>query len=82
MKNASKWFPGVADVNDGFFYNYWNAAWALVQGLNKSGGAVGAPLQAALPRTLQAGRSRSPTRAFSGSTAVARRSRISIRSRS
>jgi branched-chain amino acid transport system substrate-binding protein len=55
VKQSSKWFPGVADVNDGFFYNYWNAAWALVQGLNKSNGAVGPALQAALPRTLKPG---------------------------
>ena len=54
VKNASKWFTGQ-NVNDGFFYNYWNAAWALVQGLNKSGGAVGTALQAALPRTLKPG---------------------------
>ena len=53
VKQAGKWYPGVADVNDGFFYNYWNAAWALVQGLNKSNGAVGAALQRALPRTLK-----------------------------
>jgi branched-chain amino acid transport system substrate-binding protein len=53
VKNAGKWFPGVADVNDGFFYNYWNAAWALVQGLNKSNGQTGAALQRALPRTLK-----------------------------
>ena len=37
-------------MNDGFFYNYWNAAWAMVQGLNKSKGAVGVALQRALPR--------------------------------
>jgi branched-chain amino acid transport system substrate-binding protein len=53
VKQAGKWFPGVADVNDGFFYNYWNATWALVQGLNKSNGRVGAALQRALPRTLK-----------------------------
>ena len=29
--------PGVADVDDGFFYNYCNAAWALVQGLHEVG---------------------------------------------
>ena len=28
-------------VADGFVYNYYHAAWALVQGLTKSGGAVG-----------------------------------------
>jgi branched-chain amino acid transport system substrate-binding protein len=53
VRNAGKWFPGVADINDGFFYNYWNAAWALVQGLGKSNGAVGPALQRALPRTLR-----------------------------
>jgi branched-chain amino acid transport system substrate-binding protein len=53
VRNAGKWFPGVADINDGFFYNYWNAAWAMVQGLDRSQGRVGAPLQRALPRTLR-----------------------------
>ena len=52
VKNASKWFTGQ-NVNDGFFYNYWNAAWALVQGLNKSGGRTGPALDAALPKTLR-----------------------------
>ncbi len=57
VKQASKWFAtgSSRDVNDGFFYNYWNAAWALVQGLNKSNGEVGAALQRALPRTLKPG---------------------------
>jgi branched-chain amino acid transport system substrate-binding protein len=41
-------------ADDGFVYNYYNAAWALVQGLNKSGGALGSKLQAAMPRTLKA----------------------------
>ena len=54
VKNASRWFDGQ-NVNDGFFYNYWNAAWAMVIGLNKSGGQVGAALQAALPRALKPG---------------------------
>jgi branched-chain amino acid transport system substrate-binding protein len=53
VRQAGKWFPGVADINDGFFYNYWNATWALVQGLNKSNGALGAALHRALPRTLR-----------------------------
>ena len=52
---ANKWYPGVWDVNDGFFYNYWNAGWALVQGLEKSKGAVGSALQAALPRSIKPG---------------------------
>jgi branched-chain amino acid transport system substrate-binding protein len=54
VRNAGKWFaPTVADINDGFFYNYWNAAWAMVQGLDRSQGRVGAALQRALPRTLR-----------------------------
>jgi branched-chain amino acid transport system substrate-binding protein len=53
VKQAGKWFPGKADVNDGFFYNYWNAAWALVQGLKKSNGEVGTALHRAMPRTLK-----------------------------
>jgi branched-chain amino acid transport system substrate-binding protein len=42
-------------TDDGFVYNYYNAAWALVQGLNKSHGAVGAALDAALPRSIKPG---------------------------
>ena len=42
-------------ADSGFVYNYYNAAWALVQGLQKSGGAVGAKLHAALPRTIRPG---------------------------
>ncbi len=42
-------------VADGFVYNYYHAAWALVQGLTKSNGAVGARLQKAMPRTQKAG---------------------------
>ena len=47
-------------ADDGFVYNYYNAAWALIAGLKKSNGAVGAALQngaAAEP----SGRTRSPT---------------------
>jgi len=55
VAQSSKWFPGVADVNDGFFYNYWNAAWAVVQGLNESDGAVGPRLQNVMPRSLKPG---------------------------
>ncbi|MFN0153963.1 MAG: ABC transporter substrate-binding protein [Gaiella sp.] len=39
--------------DDGFVYNYYMAAWALVQGLQKSGGAVGAKLQASMPRSIK-----------------------------
>jgi branched-chain amino acid transport system substrate-binding protein len=48
---AKKMYP-KQNVDDGFFYNYYVGAKALVQGLQKSGGAVGAKLQASLPRTL------------------------------
>jgi branched-chain amino acid transport system substrate-binding protein len=40
-------------ADDGFVYNYYMAAKALVQGLTKSRGAVGARLQASLPRSIQ-----------------------------
>jgi hypothetical protein len=50
-------FPGLNGGNyaDGFVYNYYNAAWALVQGLNKSHGALGAKLQKSLPRSIKPG---------------------------
>ncbi len=40
---------------DGFVHNYYNAAWALVQGLQRSGGRVGRPLQRAMPGQLRGG---------------------------
>jgi branched-chain amino acid transport system substrate-binding protein len=46
---------GAINVDGGFVYNYFNAAWALVQGLQKSGGALGAKLDAAMPRTIRPG---------------------------
>jgi branched-chain amino acid transport system substrate-binding protein len=49
---AKKLYP-KQNVDDGFFYNYYMAAKALVMGLQKSGGAVGAKLQASLPRSIQ-----------------------------
>jgi branched-chain amino acid transport system substrate-binding protein len=48
-----KYYP-KQPADDGFVYNYYNAAWALVQGLQKSGGQLGSKLQAAMPRTLKA----------------------------
>ena len=48
---VAKTYPGMP-ADDGFFYNYYQATRALVQGLNKSRGAVGARLQAALPRSI------------------------------
>ena len=40
---VAKHYPGLNGGNyaDGFVYNYYNAAWALVQGLTKSGGQLG-----------------------------------------
>jgi branched-chain amino acid transport system substrate-binding protein len=42
-------------TDDGFVYNYYNAAWALVQALNKDHGALGAALDAAMPRAIKPG---------------------------
>jgi len=50
---VNKWYPGQP-ADDGFFYNYYQGTRALITGLNKSGGAVGANLQAALPRSISA----------------------------
>src|SRR5689334_9152839 len=38
--------------DDGFVVNYWNAGYALILGLQRSHGAVGAALQKAMPRAL------------------------------
>ncbi len=46
-----KLYPSIPP-DDGFTVNYYNAAHALVIGLQKSGGAVGAALQKAMPRAL------------------------------
>ncbi len=46
-----KMYPKLP-ADDGFVYNYYMAAKALIQGLQKSGGAVGAKLQASLPRSI------------------------------
>ena len=40
---------------DGFVYNYYNAAWALVTALKANGGQVGAALQRAMPKTIKSG---------------------------
>jgi branched-chain amino acid transport system substrate-binding protein len=40
---------------DGFVYNYYNAAWALVRALQASNGQVGAALQRAMPKTNRSG---------------------------
>jgi branched-chain amino acid transport system substrate-binding protein len=49
-----KWYPALVPFT-GFVYNYYNAAWALVLGLQKSAGVVGPKLQASMPRTLAEG---------------------------
>jgi branched-chain amino acid transport system substrate-binding protein len=53
-KALNSWYPKLP-ANDLFVYNYYNAAWALVQGLTASNGAVGAALQQAMPKTLKTG---------------------------
>jgi branched-chain amino acid transport system substrate-binding protein len=50
---VNKTYPGMPS-DDGFFYNYYQGTKALIAGLNASGGAVGAKLQKAMPRTLSA----------------------------
>jgi branched-chain amino acid transport system substrate-binding protein len=62
-EKAGHWYeaylkPAGLSADDGFFYNYWNAAWALVQGMNKAGGDLSGgqkKLFASMPRTLDAG---------------------------
>jgi branched-chain amino acid transport system substrate-binding protein len=48
----SKLYPTIPP-DDGFVYNYYMAAWALVQALQKAPGATGAKLDAAMPRTIK-----------------------------
>jgi branched-chain amino acid transport system substrate-binding protein len=45
-----KWYPKLPAA-DGFVYNYYNAAWALIRALKANGGQVGAALQRAMPKT-------------------------------
>jgi branched-chain amino acid transport system substrate-binding protein len=40
-------------ADDGFVYNYYMAAWALVQALQKAPGATGAALDNAMPRAIK-----------------------------
>lgn len=49
-----RWYPSLP-ASDLFVYNYYNAAWAMVQGLTVSKGQVGAALQKAMPKTLASG---------------------------
>ena len=52
---VTKWY-GKAKLNpaDLFVANYFNAGWALVQGLKASGGQVGSKLQASMPNKVAA----------------------------
>ena len=54
---VAKWYPGLNGGNyaDGFVFNYYNAAWAFIRGLNASAGQTGAKLQASMPRTNASG---------------------------
>ncbi len=49
-----KWYPKLPAA-DGFVYNYYNAAWALVRALQANNGQVGAALQSAMPKTQPVG---------------------------
>jgi branched-chain amino acid transport system substrate-binding protein len=49
-----KYYPELPAA-DGFVYNYYNAAWALVRGLRASNGNLGAALQRAMPKTNKSG---------------------------
>jgi branched-chain amino acid transport system substrate-binding protein len=56
-KLANQWYPQF-NPDDGFYYNYWNAGWALTTALKKVNGDLSsgqAKLRAALPRSLNAG---------------------------
>jgi branched-chain amino acid transport system substrate-binding protein len=57
---VAKWYPGLNGGNyaDGFVYNYFNAAWALVQGLKLADGNISGgqkKLQASMPRSIKPG---------------------------
>jgi branched-chain amino acid transport system substrate-binding protein len=54
---VAKHYPGLNGGNyaDGFVYNYYNAAWAFIRGLQSSGGQLGAKLQASMPKTNASG---------------------------
>jgi branched-chain amino acid transport system substrate-binding protein len=57
---VAKWYPGLNGGNyaDGFVYNYYNAAWALIRGLKAVHGDISggqSKLQAHMPRTNRSG---------------------------
>lgn len=49
----AKWHPDLPAA-DGFVYNYYNAAWAMIQGLEAAGGDL-SQLAANMPTELQSG---------------------------
>jgi branched-chain amino acid transport system substrate-binding protein len=53
---VAKAYPGLNGGNyaDGFVYNYYNAAWALIRGLQKAGGDLN-KLPSSMPRTNRSG---------------------------
>jgi branched-chain amino acid transport system substrate-binding protein len=59
-KMAQRWyeFPAGTSPDDGFYYNWWNPAWALTIGMKRINGDLSGghqKLWAAMPRTLNAG---------------------------
>jgi len=56
-KLATKWYPDF-NPDDGFYYNWWNPAWALTTAMKKINGDLSngqAKLRAAMPKVLNAG---------------------------
>ena len=56
-KLATKWYPDF-NPDDGFYYNWWNPAWALTTAMDKINGDLSGghqKLWAAMPRVLNAG---------------------------
>src|SRR6185436_16000446 len=55
-KVVARWYPGLNGGNyaDGFVYNYYNAAWALVRGLKTANGDL-TKLQASMPDINKSG---------------------------
>jgi branched-chain amino acid transport system substrate-binding protein len=55
--SVAKTYPGLNGGNyaDGFVYNYYNAAWALIRGLQASKGQLGARLHTNMPRSNKSG---------------------------
>ena len=49
-----KYYPKLP-ADDGFVYNYYNAAWALVRALKSNNGSLGAALQHSMPKSNKSG---------------------------